>query len=397
MTRRAPSPALLGIAVPVAALVIGLTIGAGTGAIPITRGLAASVAPEATAQGVPTRDGTILAQVVARLDGLVTDAAVQGEIGGARTEIAEIEAEQLAVLGRMGDVLSGRGGYTPPAGLEGDGPLGAETVYPQGPAGPMDTRLFGEGRETVETMIVQVSGEYAGAAAGAGLSPTQFRCLFQSLVKQESAFDVHAESDVGAYGLAQLMPGTARDLGRDPTVPIENLRGGADYLTQQLGRFGTIPHALAAYNAGPGRVIEHGGVPPFEETRGYVARITGFYNGCLTTIGGPDALGTLDPADAALAEYALVAGASSAYAAASHASAQAVVQRLRTIVTGIDAQPDVTAAMRHNTTARAELGRILAMRVRLLAAEQVHQGAHAQHLAADRLAERRFARMTLTD
>ena len=71
--------------------------------------------------------------------------------------------------------------------------------------------------------------------------------------------------------------------------------------------------------------------------------------------------------------------------------------RLGAIVTGIDAQPDVTAAVRHNTYARAELGRILAMRVRLMAADRVRQGAHAQHLAADRLAERRFARMTLTE
>lgn len=393
MIGRALSPALLGVVAPTAALVIGLALGVGTGLIPALRHAAA---PGATAQGVPAQDGTILAQVVARLDGLVSDAAVQGEVGAARTEIADVEVEQLAVLGHMRAALAGRGGYVPPAGLEGTGPLGAESVYPQGPAGPMDTRLFGEGHETVETMIVQVSGEYAPAAASAGLTPTQFRCLFQSLVKQESAFDVHAESHVGAYGLAQLMPGTAADLGRDPTVPIENLRGGADYLTQQLGRFGTIPHALAAYNAGPGRVIEYGGVPPFEETRGYVARITGFYNGCLTTIGGPDALGTLDPADATLAQYSLVAGASSAHALGSHASAQQVVARLRAIVQGIDAQPDVAAAVRHNTYARAELGRILAMRVRLHAAGAVRQGAHAQHLAADRLAERRFARMGVT-
>ena len=394
MTRRAPSPALLGVAAPAAALALGLAVGATTGVIPTAQRLAA---PEAVAQGVPTQDGSVLAQVVARLDGMADDFAVQGDIGAARMRVPDVEAEQLAVLGRMGAVLAGRGGYVPPGGLEGPGPLGADAVYPQGPAGPMDTRLLSEGRETVETMIVQVAGEYAPAAAGAGLSPTQFRCLFQSLVKQESAFDVHARSHVGAYGLAQLMPGTARDLGRDPTVPIENLRGGADYITQQIRRFGTISHALAAYNAGPGRVIEYGGMPPFEETQGYVRRITGFYNGCLATIGGPDALGTLDPADAALAEYALVSGASSAYAAGSHASAQAVVARLRAIVTGIDAQPDVTAAVRHNTYARAELGRILAMQARLMAADQVRQGAHAQHLAADRLAERRFARMTLTD
>ena len=392
--RRAPSFTLPGLAVSAAALTLGLAVGAATDLVPAAEH---AVAPDAVAQGVPTQDGGALAQVAARLEGLVSDAAVQGDIGAARTEIADVEGEQLAVLGRMSAVLAGRSGYVPPAGLEGDGPLGADAVYPEGPAGPMDTRLFGEGRETVEMMIVQVAGEYAPAAGGAGLSPTQFRCLFQSLVKQESAFDVHARSHVGAMGLAQLMPATAAELGRDPNVPIENLRGGADYLTQQLGRFGNVPHALAAYNAGPGAVQKHRGIPPFEETQGYVRRITGYYNGCLTTIGGPDALGTLNPADAALAEYASISGASSAYAAGSHASAQAVVARLRAIVEGVDAQPNVTAAVRHNTYARAELGRILAMRVRLMAAEGVRQGAHAQHLAADRLAERRFAGMTLTE
>ena len=296
----------------------------------------------------------------------------------------------------MAAALAGRSGYVPPDGLEGSGPLGSDTVYPEGPAGPMDTRLFGEGRETVETMIVQVAGEYAPQAAAAGLSPTQFRALFQALVKQESAFDIHARSHVGATGLAQLMPGTAADLGRDPNVPIENLRGGADYITQQLNRFGNVPHALAAYNAGPGAVMKHDGIPPYEETQGYVRRITGYYNEYLATIGGPDALGTIEASDFALAEYASVSGASSAYAAGSHASAQQVVARLSTIVTGIDAQPDVTAAVRHNTYARAELGRILAMRVRLMAASRAREGAHAQHLAADRLAERRFARMGVT-
>lgn len=341
-------------------------------------------------------DGSALGQVVARLSALGSDLGIQEERNAARADMATVEAEQLAVLDRMTAALgggSGAGAYAPPADLEGSGPLGAAAVYPPGPGGPMDERLFGEGRQDVESMIVQVSAEYAPRAASVGLSPTQFRALFQALVKQESAFDVHARSHVGATGLAQLMPGTAADLGRDPHVPIENLRGGADYLTQQLGRFGNVPHALAAYNAGPGRVIEYGGVPPFEETQGYVRRITGYYNEYLGRIGGADALGTLDASDYVLAEYAAVSGAASSYAAGSHGSAVAAVARLRGIVEGIDAQPDVASAMAHNTYARAELGRVLAMRVRLLAAENARQAAHGQHLAADRLAERRFARM----
>ena len=71
----------------------------------------------------------------------------------------------------------------------------------------------------------------------------------------------------------QLMPGTAAAMGVDPRDPEDNLRGGALYLRQQLDRFGSVPLALAAYNAGPGAVTRFGGMPPFRETRAYVASI----------------------------------------------------------------------------------------------------------------------------
>ena len=99
--------------------------------------------------------------------------------------------------------------------------------------------------------------------------------LFLRLVNQESGFQPHVTSSAGAYGLTQLMPGTARDLGVDPTDPEQNLRGGARYLRQQLDRFGEPSLALAAYNAGPGRVQQYGGIPPFEETQNYVRSILG--------------------------------------------------------------------------------------------------------------------------
>ena len=82
-------------------------------------------------------------------------------------------------------------------------------------------------------------------------------------------------SEAGAIGLMQLMPATARELGVDPNNPIDNARGGARYLRQQLNTFQSVPLALAAYNAGPGNVRKYGGVPPFEETRNYVAMIHG--------------------------------------------------------------------------------------------------------------------------
>ncbi|QUL39291.1 lytic transglycosylase domain-containing protein [Erythrobacter sp. JK5] len=104
------------------------------------------------------------------------------------------------------------------------------------------------------------------------LSPS----LLEALVWQESRWRENAVSHAGARGLAQLMPGTARYLGVDPDDPMQNLEGGARYLREQLDRFdGDLEKALAAYNAGPGRVIRAGGVPNIRETRLYVAAIMG--------------------------------------------------------------------------------------------------------------------------
>lgn len=104
------------------------------------------------------------------------------------------------------------------------------------------------------------------------LSPS----LLEALVWQESRWRENAVSSAGARGLAQLMPSTARYLGVDPHDPLANLEGGARYLREQLDRFdGDLEKALAAYNAGPGRVITAGGIPNIRETRHYVAAIMG--------------------------------------------------------------------------------------------------------------------------
>ena len=100
--------------------------------------------------------------------------------------------------------------------------------------------------------------------------------LIEALVWQESRWRADAVSHAGARGLAQLMPGTAAYLGVDPDDPFANLEGGARYLREQLDLFdGDLEKALAAYNAGPGRVIRAGGVPRIRETQNYVAAITG--------------------------------------------------------------------------------------------------------------------------
>lgn len=352
-------------------------------------------APMVTAQGVPVIDGAGLAKQIAKLAEQAKDFGLQTDKSAARNTMAEIEAEQLATLERMTGAITGPG-YSV-AAMEGGGALGAKTVYPPVASGPVDNRLFGDARETVERMIAQVAGEYAGAASAAGLSPTQFRCLFQALIKQESRFNVAISSPVGAYGLTQLMPGTAGDMGVDPTIPLQNLRGGAKYITIQLRKFGNIPHALAAYNAGPGAVIKYGGVPPYSETQGYVRNITKFYNEYLTRVGGVDALGTLSPSDATLAEYSNTSDAASYYGAASFATTDQVIARLRSIITQIDAQPNVKAAFELNTYARAEIARILTMRARLMAAGQVREAAFSQHLVADRLAEHDFKKMGVSE
>lgn len=113
--------------------------------------------------------------------------------------------------------------------------------------------------------IAQLSAHY-------DLSPA----LLEALVWQESRWRETAVSPAGARGLAQLMPGTARYLGVDADDPFANLEGGARYLREQLDRFdGDLEKALAAYNAGPGRVIRAGGIPRIAETQKYVAAIMG--------------------------------------------------------------------------------------------------------------------------
>jgi len=102
--------------------------------------------------------------------------------------------------------------------------------------------------------------------------------LLAALVWSESGFSAGAVSHAGALGLAQLMPGTAAGLGVDPRDPLQNLDGGARYLRTQLEAFGRVDLALAAYNAGPGRVRQAGGVPAITETQLYVPRVLERYH-----------------------------------------------------------------------------------------------------------------------
>lgn len=116
---------------------------------------------------------------------------------------------------------------------------------------------------------------YAGHAAlrQAGLGASDWLLLYQANIEVESGYDPAARSPVGAIGLGQLMPGTAALLQVDPRDWRQNLDGSARYLLAQIARFGSPELALAAYNAGPEAVSEHGGIPPYQETQGHVRKV----------------------------------------------------------------------------------------------------------------------------
>lgn len=118
-------------------------------------------------------------------------------------------------------------------------------------------------------------GQYLDAAKTAARRHGVPEDLFLRLISQESGWNPNAVSHKGAIGLAQLMPQTASVLGVNPRDPHQNLDGGARYLAQQYRAFRSWRLALAAYNAGPQAVAKYNGVPPYRETRGYVAAILG--------------------------------------------------------------------------------------------------------------------------
>ena len=117
------------------------------------------------------------------------------------------------------------------------------------------------------------------AARAHGVDPR----LVAAVMRRESAWDENAVSHVGACGLMQLMPDTAQFLGvRDIFNVRENIFGGTRYLRTLLDTFnGDVDLALAAYNAGPGAVEKYRGIPPYRETKAYVAAVRGTYEEAL--------------------------------------------------------------------------------------------------------------------
>lgn len=110
--------------------------------------------------------------------------------------------------------------------------------------------------------------------------------LVSAVITVESNWDSTAISSKGAIGLMQLMPSTANAMGiEDPFNPSENIEGGIRYLRYLLDKFdGDIALAVAAYNAGPGRIVTFQGIPPIRETQQYVKRVLAIYNGASDSI-----------------------------------------------------------------------------------------------------------------
>ena len=348
--------------------------------------MAAALPLAAFAQGVPIADGKSIIQHSLEIAQMSYLSGARELEADKKARIAELHQEQLDALDATLAMMTGT---TPWIGdLEVIPGAEAEVLYDVENDSPYAARLFGDGKTGIEEMIVATAKKYAGhpGLARAGLNPVEFRIWFQSLVKQESGFSIGARSPVGAFGLTQVMPDTAKDLGIYPAYyddPMLQLDGGARYFLTQLDKFGSVPLALAAYNAGPGNVSKYGGIPPFKETQDYVVRITGFFNAYASKISGIDQVGTFDPRDMAIATASNVSDAGLHYGMEASLEIEASLKRLRVLIEKIPTTKSAKEALDLNTYARAETVRIALMVDRVKAARvKVDQAQYALWIEA---------------
>lgn len=326
------------------------------------------------AQGVPIVDLQQIGQwLLQRQQSFLMQSAERQE-SERRDGIIHQQSDQLAALDETLTLLTASSRFPPDMegqlGGNAGGQPNAQEVYAIDDNNQYAARLFGDAPETIEKMIADTAVEYSSspALARAGINAVEFRCWFQGLVKQESQFSIGARSPKAAFGLTQIVPGTAQDLGIYPDYyddPRLQLEGGARYLLQQLQRFGSMELALAAYNAGPGAVQQYNGIPPYPETQNYVVKIRANYQLYASRITGADDLGTLDPRDMAIAESSNIADAGMHYATASMDTMHAAATRLRNLVARIPQTGSVKEAMDLNTYARAEVARMASILNRL--------------------------------
>ncbi|MCR5943957.1 lytic transglycosylase domain-containing protein [Ochrobactrum sp. XJ1] len=357
------------------------------------------------AQGVPGVDSTFLEKSVEKLRLELSNLTTQNKRKDENDKILSTDDEIIAELDKLIEAakLPKQSTEVSIEELEqgsGDPKAAASNLYNSEDKNPAASKAFGDAAMTVEQVIIQGAKDTYShpGVASAGLSQAQWRALVQALIWQESRFNPHARSPVGAYGLTQLMPGTAADLGvagEYKSNPYAQVKGGATYLAQQLKRFnGNVVHALAAYNSGPGNVQKYGGVPPFKETRNYVVVIPKKYNEYLGKIGGADAEGTIEPTLAAGANLAMASDAAMEYGDASAQTIALIAKRLKDIMLQMKANENPTKAWVLNTYARAEMVRIMSLRMRMLAVETRQVSAEALQEAADHAEEKAFFNFT---
>lgn len=345
--------------------------------------LTASVAIPASVvgQGVPVGD---LKKIALEVLGLREEAAktkAEQDKNEERLKQVEARTDQLAAAQETLDLLTETSRFVPDlegAGASGgDAFVGAAEIYAIEDNNPYAARIMGDAPVTIEQMIAETAQRHAGhpALARAGINAVEFRCWLQALVKQESNFSIGARSHVGAFGLTQIMPGTFAELGipddGSRQDPRKQLDGGARYLLKGLGMFGSMPLALAAYNAGPGAVQKYSGIPPYKETQDYVVKITGYYNRYAARMdGNAQAVGTLDPRDMVIAEASNISDAALGYASWSMNTMHGSMTRLREILLQVESTGSVKTAMDLNTYARAEVARMAVILTRLQAVQR---------------------------
>jgi soluble lytic murein transglycosylase-like protein len=182
--------------------------------------------------------------------------------------------------------------------VQGSAPVGQTPAANTSGAGMMDywlTQLLGKADRSPQTntnsAVTSLPGFPENTAVGqsAGTESQTFAnaieaasrafglpaSLIHSVIQTESGYDTQAVSSAGAVGLMQLMPDTAREMGvNNPLDPVQNIWGGTRYLASLMNQFhGNVELAVAAYNAGPGAVLNYSGVPPYPETTAYVKKV----------------------------------------------------------------------------------------------------------------------------
>jgi len=357
---------------------------------PVVLSLSVSVAG---AQGVPEVDVPAIVQLQALVAEKQAKHAEAMETNATLTEHLASRADQIVALQDTINMLRGSTGMT--TDLEGLDGMIAGSVYSIEDNNPYAGRLFGDARDTIETMIAETAVKFGSdpALAAIGINAVEFRCWFQALIKQESRFQIGARSPKAAFGLTQIIPGTAKYLGIYPAYyedPRLQLDGGARYLLEQVRKFKSMPLALAAYNAGPGAVTKYSGIPPYRETQDYVVKIRGYYNEYAAQIGGADQIGTLTPADMALSEMSNISDAAISYAGHSQEILIQSLSRLQEILKKIPASASAKEAMNLNSYAKAEIARMGAVLTRLLAAKRRAEWAQYSTIFAAYARDREF-------